>query len=98
MIESDFAKWKVNPYRKPLILRGARQVGKTSAIRKFGLENFDQVIEVNLEKRDQRQLFDKATSVEDFLKRINLFFDQKVVPGASLLFIDEIQESKNVNL
>jgi len=95
-IEMELKKWKVNPYRKPLILRGARQVGKTSVIRKFGQENFDQVIEVNLEKRDQLKIFDQATSVEDFTQRINLFFNQKVVPGTSLLFIDEIQESKNV--
>lgn len=96
MIEKDLVRWKMNPYRKPLILRGARQVGKTSVIRKFGLENFSNVIEVNLEKRDHLQLFDQAMSVEDFIKRINLFLDQKVVPGSSLLFIDEIQESKNV--
>jgi len=95
-VEKELKNWKVNPYRKPLILRGARQVGKTSVIRKFGQENFDQVIEVNLEKRDQLQIFDQATSVEEFLKRINLFLDQKVVPGTTLLFIDEIQESKNV--
>jgi len=96
LVEKELKNWKVNPYRKPLILRGARQVGKTSVIRKFGQENFDQVIEVNLEKRDQLQIFDQATSVEEFLKRINLFLDQKVVPGTTLLFIDEIQESKNV--
>lgn len=96
VIEKDLVEWKSNAYRKPLILRGARQVGKTSVIRKFGLENFDQIVEVNLEKRDQRRLFDQATSVDDFLKRINLSFDKKVIPGASLLFIDEIQESKNV--
>jgi len=95
-IEKNLIEWKTNAYRKPLILRGARQVGKTSVIRKFGLENFEQVIEINLEKRDQRQLFDRAISIEDFVNRINLFFDKKVVPGASLLFIDEIQESKNV--
>lgn len=95
-IEKELNNWKVNPYRKPLILRGARQVGKTSVIRKFGQENFDRVIEINLEKRDQLQIFDQATSVEDFLQRINLFFDKNVVPGSTLLFIDEIQESKNV--
>ena len=69
VIEKNLLEWKTNTFRKPLILRGARQVGKTSVIRKFGLENFDQVIEINLEKRDQQRLFDQATSVEDFLKR-----------------------------
>ena len=96
IIEKELVSWKVNAYRKPLILRGARQVGKTSTIRKFGQENFDQLIEVNLEKRDQLQVFDQVTSVDNFLQRINLVFDKNVVPGSTLLFIDEIQESKNV--
>ncbi len=95
-IETEFKKWKSSPIRKPLIVRGARQVGKTSVIRKFGKENFNQVIEINLEKKDQLAVFNKAISVEDFLKRISIFFDKEAVPGNSLLFIDEIQESKNI--
>ena len=95
-IEAEFKNWIKSPIRKPLIVRGARQVGKTSVIRKFGQENFDQVIEINLEKKDQLVVFDKAISVEDFLKRISIFFDKNAVPGSSLLFIDEIQESKNI--
>lgn len=95
-IETEFKKWKTSPIRKPLIVRGARQVGKTSVIRKFGQENFSQVIEVNLEKKDQLAVFDKANSIEDFLKRLSIFFDKTAVPGSSLLFIDEIQESKNI--
>jgi uncharacterized protein len=95
-IEDDLLRWKDSPYRKPLILRGARQVGKTSLIRKFGQENFEQLIEINLEKRELFSFFDQTTSVEDLLKRINLFFDRKITPGGSLLFIDEIQESKNI--
>ncbi|TET48462.1 MAG: DUF4143 domain-containing protein [Actinomycetota bacterium] len=95
-IEIEFKKWIKSPIRKPLIIRGARQVGKTSVIRKFGQENFDQVIEINLEKKDQLAVFDKAISVDDFLKRISIFFDKNAVPGSSLLFIDEIQESKNI--
>jgi len=94
-IELELKKWKTSSIRKPLIIRGARQVGKTSVVRKFGRENFGQVIEINLEKKDQLLVFDKATSVDDFLKRISLFFDKSVIPNTSLLFIDEIQESKN---
>ena len=94
-IEVELKKWKTSIIRKPLIIRGARQVGKTSVVRKFGRENFGQVIEINLEKKDQFLIFDKATSVDDFLKRISLFFDKSVIPNTSLLFIDEIQESKN---
>ena len=95
-IETELKKWKTSSIRKPLIIRGARQVGKTSVVRKFGTENFSQVIEINLEKKDQFLIFDKAASVEDFLKRISLFFDKSAIPGTTLLFIDEIQQSKNI--
>ena len=95
-IEEQFKEWLKSPIRKPLIVRGARQVGKTSVIRKFSSENFKQVIEINLEKKDQLEIFDRAIGVEDFLKRIAVFFDKSTVPGNTLLFIDEIQESKNI--
>jgi predicted AAA+ superfamily ATPase len=95
LLEEDLKKWKSSPIRKPLILRGARQVGKTYVVRKFGAENFNQVIEINFEKKDQFLFFDGAKSVDDFLNRINLFFSQKITPGKSLLFLDEIQESTN---
>ncbi|MBN1299061.1 MAG: ATP-binding protein [Actinobacteria bacterium] len=95
-IETEFKKWIKSPIRKPLIVRGARQVGKTSVIRKFGQENFKQTIEINLEKKDQLEVFDRSISIEDFLKRISIFFDKNAVPGNSLIFIDEIQESKNI--
>ena len=95
LIEKDLLKWKTSPIRKPLILRGARQVGKTSIVRKFGAENFDQVIEINFEKKDQFTVFNKAISVDDFLNRINLFFDKEIVSGKSILFLDEIQGSNN---
>jgi hypothetical protein len=95
-IENSLKSWKNSNIRKPLILRGARQVGKTSIIRKFGRENFDQVIEINLEKKEQFAVFNQATSVTDFLKRLSLFFDKIIIPGTTLLFIDEIQESKNI--
>jgi uncharacterized protein len=71
-------------------------VGKTSVIQKFGIENFKHIIEINLEKKDQLRVFDSAAGVEDFLKRISIFFEKDTVPGETLLFIDEIQESKNI--
>jgi len=95
-IETEFKKWKSSPIRKPLLVRGARQVGKTSIIRKFGKENFRDVIEINLEKKEQLALFDKSINVEDFLKRTSILFDKTAVDGNSLLFVDEIQESKNI--
>ncbi len=95
-LEEKIISWKTNPLRKPLIIRGARQVGKTSLVRQFGANHFAQMIEINLEKKGHFAIFDPASGVEDFLKRVSVFFDQKIIPHQTLLFIDEIQESQNM--
>lgn len=95
-IELELIKWKESPYRKPLILRGARQVGKTSVVRNFAEKNFHNLVEINLEKKEHYDLFNQAKSVDDFIRGISLFLNQSLIPGSTLLFIDEIQESKNV--
>ena len=95
-LEEELSKWKQMPGRKPLILRGARQVGKTSLIRQWASDNFPQCVEINLEKKDQYNVFNAASSVADFLKRVKLVMGQNIIESQTLLFIDEIQESKNV--
>jgi predicted AAA+ superfamily ATPase len=88
----DLRHWAANPRRKPLILRGARQVGKTTVVRLFGAE-FENFISVNLEKKDARQLFDTTDDVKRLLPLLFLYCDVKQQPGRTLLFIDEIQAS-----
>ena len=95
-IETHLLSWKNSPIRKPLTLRGARQVGKTSVVRSFGQKNFPQLIEINLEKKEHHQMFDPTTSVSDFLQRVNIMFDKTVQDNQTLLFIDEIQQSQNL--
>jgi len=95
-IEDELLKWKESPIRKVLIVRGARQVGKTSVVRKFGSEHFSEMIEINLENREVWNVFDKAQSTKQFLERVELVFNKRVVEGKTLLFIDEVQSSKNV--
>lgn len=95
-IEVELAAWRRSKIRKPLIIRGARQVGKTSVVRNFAHDNFSQLVEINLEKKEHHQMFDPSISVDDFLQRVNLMFDKKAESGKTLLFIDEIQESQNV--
>jgi len=95
-LEKELKKWKDSPIRKVLILRGARQVGKTCVVRKFGEENFDQVVEINLEQKEQRQWFDGVTSVADFAKRVELYLKKTLRDKHTLLFIDEVQESPGV--
>jgi len=83
--------WKINPDRKPLVLRGARQVGKTTSVKEFGRE-FDQFVYLNLERPEDRNLFHSERSFQDTLDGIYLV--KRVIPrGTQLIFIDEIQYS-----
>ena len=95
-LEKELKKWKDSPIRKVLILRGARQVGKTSVVRKFGEENFEQLVEINLEQKEQREWFDGVQSVTDFSTRVELFLKKRLIDRQTLLFIDEVQESPNI--
>lgn len=92
-IESYLNNWKINPGRKPLILRGARQVGKTTLIKDFA-KNYKHAIVLNLEKPVDKRFFDDFDDVHTVLEAILLNFG--ILSEAikdTLLFIDEIQES-----
>jgi predicted AAA+ superfamily ATPase len=95
-INSYLQAWKVKKERKPLILRGARQVGKTSTVLSFGKESFEQVVHINLEKPEHARLFPGEASLKEFETIVNVAFGQKLVPGKTLLFIDEIQEKPHL--
>jgi len=82
--------WKKRPDRKPLILRGARQVGKTWAVRMFG-KTFANFIELNLERAEYQQLFTRSLPIKDLWQAILLAQNTTLQEGNSLLFIDEIQ-------
>ncbi len=86
-------EWRKSEYRKPLILRGARQVGKTTLVKTFAQE-YDVFICLNLEKKEDRSLFEMTDNVERFIT--NLFVRENVKQDAKnvLLFIDEIQNSQ----
>ncbi|MBR6028095.1 MAG: ATP-binding protein [Clostridia bacterium] len=83
--------WKAEPGRKPLLLRGVRQCGKTSCVRNLGA-SFDHYIEINLEKTPSlHRLFEGDLDVRRMVSLLEIETGQPVVPGRSLLFIDEIQ-------
>ncbi|MEK7168679.1 MAG: AAA family ATPase [Patescibacteria group bacterium] len=92
-IEKDLKEWKISTIRKPLILRGARQVGKTSVVRKFASENFDNLVEINLEQESQKEFLEGADNVDEFIRRSEILTNEIVICGKTLFFIDEIQES-----
>jgi predicted AAA+ superfamily ATPase len=86
-------KWKTQKHRKPLVLCGARQVGKTTLVRFFS-KDYEQYIELNLEKKKDTGYFEKYDSVENLLSA--LLLTQRLGPikqKKTLLFIDEIQEN-----
>ncbi len=83
--------WKHDPNRRPLLIQGARQVGKSWLIREFSKE-FDFFIELNLEKmQTYAQIFAGNLDANTVLRQITLFTQQDVIPGRTLIFIDEIQ-------
>jgi predicted AAA+ superfamily ATPase len=89
----ELEKWASKPNRKPLILRGSRQVGKTTLVDIFS-KNFDNYLYLNLEKNpDAIPLFEKEHDIDDLLAKIFLLCEKKKKNGRTLLFIDEIQNS-----
>lgn len=93
IIDLHLKKWKESPYRKPLLLRGARQVGKTHSVRKLGQE-FEYFAEINFEKlRDAVQLFEKDLTPEKLIAALSLLLNAPIIPRKTLLFLDEVQEA-----
>lgn len=91
-ILKDLRQWADNPYRKPLILRGARQVGKTTIVGQFSRE-FENYLPLNMEKQEARQLFESTDDVKQLLPMLFLYCNVQRSPGRTLIFIDEVQAS-----
>ena len=85
-------KWASKDGRKPLILRGARQVGKTTLVNEFGRE-FDTFLSINLEDEQAAELFDTPKGIDELIIAIYLYCNKARNGGRTLLFIDEIQNS-----
>ncbi len=82
--------WAEKNKRKPLILRGARQVGKTTAVNMFS-KLFDQYIYLNLELKEEKRIFEQDYPIEELIRAIFFYKDQVKHKGKVLIFIDEIQ-------
>jgi uncharacterized protein len=91
-IEKEFLQWKNSGNRKPLILRGARQVGKTFVVDQFS-KHFKHYISLNLERPRERRLFETVNTGKELFERILLYKGIHVDEKETLLFIDEIQNS-----
>lgn len=93
LFESRLLKWKENPDRKPLVLNGARQVGKTYILQEFGHNNYEHVAYFNCEGNNTlRMIFEQDYDIERIIRNLSAEANVPIVAGKTLIIIDEIQE------
>lgn len=92
LIDGSLKQWAKRTDHKPLLLRGARQVGKSTAVRHLG-ETFDNFVEINFEKQPEyKTVFKRNLVVSRIVSEISAMCAMPIMPGKTLLFLDEIQE------
>jgi uncharacterized protein len=88
----ELKAWRHHPLRKPLIIRGARQVGKSWLVNEFG-KQFKNHIVINFEKTPEAcQFFEDKVNITELLEKLSIYSGSPIIPGKTLLFFDEIQE------
>lgn len=98
-ITESFRRWKAEKAsrRKALLVTGARQIGKSYAVREFGRSEYECYLEINLfDDASAREALLAAGSVQDFINRLVLFAPYELVEGKTLVFIDEVQEAPDI--
>lgn len=96
-IQKELERFLYATHQKALLITGARQVGKTYSIRKFASSYYENVIEINfLENIQARTLFENANGSKDLLLRLSMVANKPLVPGKTLIFLDEIQACKEI--
>ncbi len=94
-IIKDLIKWKESKNRKPLIIHGARQVGKTYIVKQFGKKYYDNVIYVNFETNQElSSQISNSIDAKYIINKLELFYGEKILPGKTLIFFDEIQANE----
>lgn len=93
-IEEELIAWKANPNRKPIVIKGCRQCGKTFIVQKFAEENYANVVYLNfMQGHDYALAFEGSKRVDDIVMNLSAIIPQsKFVPGETCIIIDEIQE------
>lgn len=93
-IETTLLEWKNRPDHKPLIVKGARQIGKTESIRHFAKKNYKYVVEINFALQKKfHNIFNDGYEVENILQNITFIEPNfKLIPGQTLIFFDELQD------
>lgn len=97
LILQNLVEWKNSPYRKPLILKGVRQVGKTWVLKEFGKIHYDNTAYFNFDENPEfKQFFETTKDTDRILQNLMLASNQKVLPEKTLVIFDEIQDCPNV--
>lgn len=97
LIMSKLLAWKNSPYRKPLILKGVRQVGKTWVLKEFGKLYYKNIAYFNFdENKEYKQFFETTKSVERILQNLMLASGQKIEAENTLIIFDEVQDCPEV--
>lgn len=92
-IISTFKEWKDAPMRKPILLQGARQIGKTWAMETFGKESFEYCAKFDFDRQEElKSVFQNTKIPERIIKELALFCDVPIIAGKTLIIFDEIQE------
>lgn len=92
----NLLRWKKDPARQPLLLQGARQVGKTHLLKEFGAQEFQTVAYVNFEEMPVcKSFFDLDLKPHRILRDLAIHLEMKIDPRTTLLIFDEIQECPN---
>ena len=94
-IYTQLLEWKHSTDRKPLILLGARQVGKTYILKQFGSREFSNMVYINCHNNEFMASLFTDFDIKRVVYQIGVQTGQKITPGKTLLFIDEIQEVHN---
>ena len=92
-IDVELLAWQKSSSRKPLLIRGARQVGKSTAVRNLS-KQFDYFIEINFDEQSQYQnLFANTSDINDLIEQLAIITQTEIIEGRTLIFLDEIQAS-----
>ncbi len=97
LILSELLKWKESKYRKPLILKGVRQVGKTWVLKEFGKRYYENVAYFNFDENEEyKQFFETTKDVSRIIQNLIFAGGQKIIPGQTLIIFDEVQDCPKV--
>ncbi len=92
LLLQELIKWSKRPSRMPLLIRGARQIGKTYVVEQFAAANFNHHVTINFELFPEYKTCFDTLQVDKIIQQLGILTGQAIIPGQTLLFLDEIQE------